>query len=136
MTQDFWEAERERMKASLETFRAVFKNSLADIDPLNFYIPKGWDIVIVPCLTFLELRGAKIFQIKQKLGDLRIYTEGGYDELNEQMISLTCKMARFFCEFCGSVNDVKLYRDGYISRSCASCREKFSGEVLPELLTV
>lgn len=61
-------------------------------------------------------------QIKEKYGELRIYSEGYFEEV-EIMIDEASKKSKTICENCGSTENVKPTKP-WINYLCKDCREK------------
>ena len=61
-------------------------------------------------------------QVKEKLGELRFYTDGG-DATTEGMIQMAEQMSTRICELCGS--PAKTSRDsGWLHTTCDSCNKR------------
>lgn len=64
----------------------------------------------------------EIVQLKEKFGELRIYTNGS-NELIQGMIWLAENMSYNICENCGSTTNIT-HTKGYIQTLCKKCYEK------------
>jgi len=64
--------------------------------------------------------GFRVNQVKEKYGTLRYYVTGG-DEHTSNLIYLFEITSYFYCEKCGSTEDVKSTK-GWISYLCKKCR--------------
>ncbi len=62
-----------------------------------------------------------IIQIKEKFGGLRIYFNGGDDNING-MIEMAIEIANNTCEICGSTENVGMTQGWYVT-CCKSCFE-------------
>lgn len=62
-------------------------------------------------------------QVKEKYGGLRFYISGG-DDIIHGMIDLAEKMSYQICEKCGSRENVKQTKGGWISTLCSKCKKK------------
>lgn len=56
-------------------------------------------------------------QVKEKFGGLRFYIEGGDDKVN-QFIYEAEELSYNTCEHCGSTDNVKLTKNGWITALC------------------
>ncbi len=77
----------------------------------------------------LEYIPVKFDQIKEKLGELRIYFSGG-DDYVEGVVSMAEEMSYKICEVCG--NSGKPNKGGWITTLCNSCRNKDDKWIPPE----
>jgi len=85
----------------------------------------GW-YNIINCLCFaLDQMNDKVeaCQVKQKFGGLRFYIDHG-TEMQQRLCSLVGSISFGFCELCGSVDDVKTTKGGYVETLCGKCRKK------------
>lgn len=62
-----------------------------------------------------------VLQVKEKFGGLRFYIGGGDKHIND-LISKAEKESFEICEYCGSIDDVKQTRGGWIKTLCWVCR--------------
>jgi len=71
----------------------------------------------------------KFYQIKEKIGGLRIYFSGG-DDYVEGVIGMAEEMSYKICEECG--NKGKPNKSGWITTLCNNCRNKDKEWIPPE----
>ena len=69
-----------------------------------------------------DFESIKFDQIKEKFGQLRIYTSG-YDEAVNQMINLAETLSGLTCENCG--NPGKVRYTGWNTCRCDGCQQKY-----------
>lgn len=60
----------------------------------------GWASIVKEAVEKLEAKGAKIVQVKEKFGGLRIYVDRHDDEINS-IIEQAEWASEKICEFCG-----------------------------------
>ena len=103
----------------------------------GFEVPTGWDWIVENYLektqwdvthNGLEL---KIIQIKEKFGELRIYTdvESHNDHLDSENIAYCCALADYTCEDCGCLTKEKIYTKGWIRGLCKDCFDRRQNEI-------
>lgn len=95
-------------KRNFEKFHTKFPNLLSDIDPYYFDAPKGWHSILNELFTFLEDRGVRAIQVKQKFGELRVYLTGDVSLECPKIVSRAEELSRTTCEECGSMERVSL----------------------------
>jgi len=66
----------------------------------------------------------KIFQIKEKFGGLRYYTDGSIGEEGERLIAEAERECSKTCEFCGSTDEVATAGPSWIKTLCKVCHSK------------
>ena len=90
-----------------------------------FECGSGWNELI--CNLIKDLIGIgwnkEIGQIKEKFGTLRFYP-GGCTEEQWKLIREAERKSATVCECCGTIENVKLYTDGWYTTKCLSCRNK------------
>ena len=102
----------------------------------GFEVPTGWDWIVEKYLektqwdvvhNGLEM---KIIQIKEKFGELRIYTdvESHNDYLDSENIAYCSALADHTCEDCGVMTKAKIYTSGWIRGLCSKCFEERKNE--------
>lgn len=117
-----YKAELEDNKAAWHYFRTKYPLLFEGMESSYFHLPKGWRKLCESVFAFLNKEGVKVVQVKQKFGELRIYTEEVCTGECDRLIKMAEALARATCEFCGSTEDVTLFEVGYVSRTCRSCK--------------
>lgn len=86
----------------------------------------GWyDLIRDTCEKIMALNPPEDFsfdQVKEKWGGLNIYTNSSIDELDE-IIDKAYLESFKICEFCGTRENVKLRKGGWMRVLCDSCQE-------------
>lgn len=99
----------------------------------GFEVPSGWDWIVEKYLEKTQWDVEKnnlklqILQIKEKFGQLRIYTDGlnvGDPDkylLDDENITYCAALADYTCEKCGCMSKEKQYTSGWITGLCPEC---------------
>ena len=82
---------------------------------------KGWDKLIEPLVTKANEEGVKIYQIKEKFGGLRFYTDSCSPEFH-RMIADAENESFKTCESCGAPG--KRRAGSWIKTLCDNCEKK------------
>ena len=102
----------------------------------GFETPSGWDWVVEKYLEKTQWDVEKnklnirILQIKEKFGQLRIYTDVldcNYD-LDSNNIAYCAALADYTCEKCGCLTKEKQYTKGWITGLCPDCFKEKQNE--------
>jgi hypothetical protein len=117
-----YKVEQEDNRAAWHYFRSKYSSLLGTIDPLSFHLPKGWRGLVEAAFSFLNENGVKVVQVKQKMGELRIYTEETCTGECARVIRVVEALAKSTCEFCSSTDRVSLFEVGYVCRTCINCK--------------
>jgi hypothetical protein len=106
----------------------------------GFEVPSGWDWIVEKYLEKTQWDVEKnnlnitILQIKEKFGELRIYTDvisvddGYYSPLDEENIAYCVALADHTCEKCGCITREKQYTKGWITGLCPTCFKERGNE--------
>jgi hypothetical protein len=85
----------------------------------------GWfDIIYQACKEMMKTNPPKeagFFQIKEKWGSLRLYMDDATDDMREIIYDAEEK-SNSVCENCGSTEDVRKTKGGWIKTLCGQCR--------------
>lgn len=65
----------------------------------------------------------KVAQVKEKFGTLRYYMDSTTDEIQEIIKDAEVK-SELTCEFCGTFENVKLRKGGWVKTLCNECNKK------------
>ena len=131
---------REELENKLyEKYPKLFaQRNLPDTISLMSYgigVGDGWyNIMNVLCWTIQnhvdyqqrkdpEYKQVEFFQIKEKFGGLRVYTNG-HDEVVDFLISFATGMAARTCEDCGNPGKNRSYNGWYIAH-CDTCSAEY-----------
>ena len=110
---------------------------------LGFETPSGWDWVVEKYLEKTQWDVEKnklnirILQIKEKFGQLRIYTDVilpedsnncYYTPLDEENQAYCSALADYTCEKCGCLTKEKQYTKGWITGLCPECFKERQNE--------
>lgn len=107
-----------------------FPNAMSNVY-CGAYIGKGWIPAVREALAVLEAAGAKVAQIKEKFGGLRLYWDSPDLEVGARPFSvwhyIACSMAEKqaeakcwkICEDCGQPGVIR--NSGWIRTLCDSC---------------
>ncbi|MFO8127162.1 hypothetical protein [Yoonia sp.] len=76
-----------------------------------------------------DLTGIKVSQVKQKLGGLRVYVQGGNDRVNDRIRQAEAEAAAT-CEGCGGSSPGIRSIGGYVTNVCDPCLNKRKKELL------
>jgi hypothetical protein len=117
-----YKAELEDNKAAWHYFRTKYPLLFEGLRSEYFYLPKGWRNLCEAAFAFLNEQGVKLVQVKQKLGDLRLYTEDECEGECARLLNMAEALARGTCEFCSGTNNVGVFNAGYVCRVCEECR--------------
>ena len=98
-------------------------------DLFGFEISSGWMGLVQPILNEIkhwnetnpDKPQIKIFQIKEKFGELRFYADNCPDYIDD-MISKAERESHKICERCGSATNVTTKGPGWITTLCDDCR--------------
>lgn len=93
---------------------------------------KGWHKLLNPIFEYIENYNQekdeehkmRIFQIKEKFGELRVYLNF-YNEEVQKLINTAEDEASNTCELCGSKEDVGLAYEGWLTTECHDCMKKW-----------
>ena len=106
----------------------------------GFEVPSGWDWIIEKYLEKTQWDVEKnklviqIMQIKEKFGQLRIYTDVTiiadeyYLPLDEENQAYCIALADYTCEKCGCMTRHKQYTKGWITGLCPECFKERQNE--------
>ena len=99
-------------------------SEITPFEEFGFEVHDGWLPICKKLYKELTDKGAEVFQIKTKFGELRCYLENDTDETNA-IIEKYEDICSKTCEWCGSNKDVhtKAYK-GWIGTLCSNCQEK------------
>lgn len=75
------------------------------------------------------LTGIKVAQVKQKLGELRVYVQGGNNRVNDRIRQAEAE-AIVSCEGCGETSPGVRSIGGYITNACDPCLDKRKRKLL------
>ena len=106
--------------AALKTKHPLLFHNIA---PYNFDVGPGWQGIVTEVCEALDSLGMAdltVFQIKQKFGGLRVYTEWDGDDLRPEVMGIIQQAedrAWHVCEMCGGPAET----DGWTTL-CQSCR--------------
>ncbi len=99
--------------------------------------PKGWSGLVTTLFTEIkkycderDVAYPVIFQIKEKLGEIRIYHRSD-DTRIQSMISATIAYANRTCEHCGNSAETQLL-DGWYTTLCCWCAHDVASKRHPE----
>lgn len=83
------------------------------------FCPQGWIPLLRRLCEQLEERcpETRFVQIKEKFGELRVYTEGSDDEA-DRLIDAAESVSRTTCEVCGGLATQHVSPSGWISTLC------------------
>lgn len=107
---------------------------------LGFETPSGWDWIVEKYLEKTQWDVEKnnlklqILQIKEKFGQLRIYTDipivhdEYYAQLDEENVAYCTALADYTCEKCGCFTKEKQYTSGWITGLCPECFKERQNE--------
>ena len=92
---------------------------------------KGWYKLIEPIFEYIKNYNKDkkdnekivVLQVKEKWGELCIYTNFGTNELHDMMLEAEEKSLSV-CEDCGSENDVGMRMNGWMTTMCLDCVKK------------
>ena len=102
----------------------------------GFEVPNGWDWIVEKYLEKTQWDVEKnklnisIIQIKEKFGQLRIYTDVwdcNYDP-DTNNIAYCEALADYTCEKCGCMSKEKQYTSGWITGLCPECFKERQNE--------
>jgi hypothetical protein len=102
------------------------KNFVELLSPINF--EKGWHTLINNTVNEIEsilqtspnkYNGFRIYEIKEKLGTLRIYTNSPPDIQIDNIIKKAIDDSETICEVCGKKATIKNFKV-----RCSGCRKK------------
>lgn len=107
----------------------------------GFETPNGWDWIVEKYLEKTQWDVEKnklnisIIQIKEKFGQLRIYTDVRIEKdqyyappLDEENIAYCEALADYTCEKCGCMTRHKQYTKGWITGLCPECFKERQNE--------
>lgn len=83
------------------------------------HVGPGWESIVQRAVDSLERSGVNIFQVKEKFGGLRIYTDR-WDEEVGQVISDAEKVCAETCEECGKPGQLRNH-SGWLKTQCDDC---------------
>lgn len=101
--------------------KARFPRLFCDPHRYDFRCGEGWKAIVMGLLERLDalpLRTLKVVQIKQKFGGLRVYMEGGDEEVS-RLIGEAESACRTVCEWCGSAGSIT--NEGWMLTLCQAC---------------
>ena len=79
-------------------------------------VGKGWHPLVLPLIEQCEAEDVKVFQVKEKFGGLRFYTDGNTSEkLNHAIDSAEVACAKT-CEECGAPGTLRT--GGWLKTLC------------------
>lgn len=70
----------------------------------------GWDAILFPLIDLAKAEGVPIFQIKEKFGGLRFYTDGSESETLKAAIDAAEDACSKTCERCGQPGELRTNR--------------------------
>jgi len=76
-----------------------------------------------------DLAGIRVSLVKQKLGELRVYVQGGNDRVNDRIRQAEAE-ALTTCEECGGPSPGIRSIGGYVTNACDPCLDKRKRELL------
>lgn len=99
-------------------------SEITPFEEFGFEVHDGWLPICKELYKELTDKGAEVFQIKTKFGELRCYVKndtGNTDAIIEKYANICSNT----CEWCGSNKNVhtKAYK-GWIRTLCSNCQEK------------
>jgi hypothetical protein len=101
-----------------ENFKEYSENISPDL--ISFDCGEGWKDLLLEALAVLSGTPAKIVQVKEKFGGLRIYADNLTREQDNRLLEIEKKSLRI-CESCGTKEEVT--REGsWIKTFCKTCR--------------
>ena len=86
----------------------------------------GWRDIVRKTIESLS-EGAKVVQVKEKFGGLRLYYRDG-NEQDRRLVDAAEYSCWFVCEECGTALDVETKGPRWIKTLCAGCREGLRNE--------
>ncbi len=93
----------------------------------GFECGDGWfDLIWQLCLDIEKAKPTDDFivvQVKEKFGGLRFYVDSATDEVFN-IINKAEEQSYKVCEFCGTKEDVKIIKGGWLKSLCPTCEAK------------
>lgn len=120
---------RSRIGANLQELLSQFPNSTAYIE-CGAYCGDGWKDILAKVMPVLEATGARVSQIKEKFGGLRLYWDPPEEEMpfwHRVAVNMAIEQAESAsfktCEQCGAAGK-KRNDDGWINMRCDACPKR------------
>ena len=67
----------------------------------------GWRAILHPLLAYLNSIGVSVFDVKEKFGILRVYTES-VSEVDQEIIDSAEILSTIICECCGAPGELRM----------------------------
>jgi hypothetical protein len=111
------------MEDWIEGFREAHSQLFEGIHPCNYGCGEGWRPILEELCAKIEVLDptVRIAQIKEKFGDLRLYIDGGSEEVYD-LIREAEERSSVTCEYCGAPG-IKDYTR-WIKTLCPACMAK------------
>ena len=99
-------------------------SEITPFEEFSFEVHDGWLPICKELYKELIDKGAEVFQIKTKFGELRCYIKNDTGK-TDAIIEKYANICSNTCEWCGSNKNVhtKAYK-GWIRTLCSNCQEK------------
>lgn len=82
----------------------------------------GWHALVDEAFDLVEAQGVDVIQVKEKFGQLRIYTGSADADFYSKIWEIEERSATI-CEFCGAPSHIRS-RGGWLKSICDPCLEK------------
>lgn len=120
----------EYLNELFENWKQHFPNLFEGYSRDSFDVPQGWESLVFSFLNRVEETGAKLKQIKQKFGGLRIYVddynkyyqEMGMRRFDVGMVASSFEVvSRTICEECGAFGALTRWDRKFVQTLCDTC---------------
>lgn len=82
----------------------------------------GWHALVDEAFDLVESQGVAVIQVKEKFGQLRIYTSTADADFYSKIWAIE-ERSSTICEFCGAPSEIR-NRGGWLKSICDACLEK------------
>ena len=103
-----------------EDYKDKYAKNIAEY-LISFDCGPGWKPLIDELFELIKDTDAKVVQIKEKFGTLRIYLDNVTPEIDKKAAELETRSSKI-CEFCGSTEDVTT-EGSWLKTLCKICRK-------------
>jgi hypothetical protein len=102
-----------------EDYKEKYGHYIADY-LISFDCGLGWKPLIDELFQMISGTDAKVVQIKEKFGFLRIYLDNATQEIDNKVSDLEVRSSKI-CEFCGSKENITT-EGSWLKTLCKNCR--------------